>query len=572
MNGFGQFYIRGEVKDVKNRPLQSVKIILHSTGLTYYTGEGGEFGIITSKMTDSISMYFEGFEDYHGLVNAKNYQILQMKMLPLTENKSNLSILSISGDIVEKREKLHKAGDETYNTILENSFVDAQESPSTKIVLNVDRASYSNVRRFINLGDRVPVDAVRIEEMLNYFNLKYEEPARNQLFQVSSTVTTCPWNEKARILYLNVSSKKIPLNNIAPSNLVFLIDVSGSMDKPQRLPLLKKSFKKLVENLRDQDKVSIVVYGGVVGVMLPPTSGSEKEKINEAIDNLYAGGTTPGEAGIIQAYTLAQNSFISGGNNRVILATDGDFNIGLKSEKELEQIISKYKNSGIYLTCLGVGMGNYKDSKIQVLAKYGNGNFAYLDSELEGEKVFLKEFFQTLYTIADDVLMNIDFNSELVRSYRLIGFDNKKNVIADTTNKLEGGEIGPGHNLIAMFEFIPKNEREEKENKETQSDLAVVSIDYRIPDKATSFKAIFDCKKNTIEFSEAPAHIRLATTVAMFGSLLRGSDFISKSEWKNLPEMVKKSIVLNDPVQQEYLSLVEKAFRIYYISKKNPKR
>ncbi|MFZ9661353.1 MAG: YfbK domain-containing protein [Chitinophagaceae bacterium] len=562
--GYGQYYIRGEVKDFKNRPLQNVKIILHSSGLTYYSGEGGAFGIITSRITDSISMYFEGFDDYHGLVNAKNYQVLIMKMLPFTENKSNLSILSMSGDIAEKRDKLHKAGDETYNTILENSFLQAREHPVTKIVLNVDKASYSNARRFINLGDRVPEDAVRIEEMLNYFHLKYEEPAMDELFRVSSNITSCPWNDRSRLLHLNVSSKKIPADHVPASNLVFLVDVSGSMDKPQRLPLLKKSLKKLVDNLREEDKVSIVVYGGVVGVMLQPTNGSEKEKIKQAIEDLYPGGTTPGEAGILQAYTLAQNSFINGGNNRVILATDGDFNIGLKSEKELEEIISKYKHSGIYLTCIGVGMGNYKDSKIQVLAKYGNGNFAYLDSEMEGEKVFLKEFYQTLYTIADNVLMNIEFNSDLVKSYRLIGFDNKKNVIADTSNQLEGGEVGPGHNLIALFEFVPQYDKNLDDDIETSSSVASITVDYRMPNNSKYLKAKFYCENKSTEFALAPSYVRLATSIAMFGSLLRGSEFIPKSQWKELLEITKKAIDTNDPVQKEYFELVEKASRIYY--------
>ena len=279
---------------------------------------------------------------------------------------------------------------------------------------------------------------------------------RQMIFSVlKTTLSSCPWNADNQLFYINLSSKKLNLDTLPPSNLVFLIDISGSMDMPNRLPLLKSAFRFLVNNLRDKDSVAIVVYGGTIGTMLNTTSGGEKEKILKAIDELVPGGSTPGESGIKLAYSVARNHFIKGGNNRVILATDGDFNVGLKTEEELDELITQQRESGIYLTCLGVGMGNYKDSKIQTLAKKGNGNFAYLDNFKEAEKVLLTEFTQTLYAVADDVYMNVEFNPEYVKEYRLIGFDNKVGALKDSLSIIEGGEIGSGHSMVAMFEIVP---------------------------------------------------------------------------------------------------------------------
>ena len=272
---------------------------------------------------------------------------------------------------------------------------------------------------------------------------------------------------------------------------------------PNRLPLLKSSFRKLVENLRPIDTVSIVVYGSVVGVMLPPTSGENKKKIFDAIEELEPGGFTPGEAGILQAYKLAESKFIKGGNNRVILATDGDFNVGQNNEKQLEELITRMKQTGIYLTCLGVGMGNYKDSKIEVLAKKGNGNFAYLDNEQEGEKVLVKELTQTLFTAADDVYMNVEFNPDLVKSYRLVGFDNKRAALADSSSELEGGEIGSGHSVIALFELVPTDENKEAMSVGTMSKyISRIRMHYKYPEKPEDRYSLFSCPYNYLEFGK----------------------------------------------------------------------
>ncbi len=299
----------------------------------------------------------------------------------------------------------------------------------------------------------VPPDAIRLEEMLNYFNIHYEAPGNDSNFSFRSAISRCPWNTANDLLFLHICARKAELKNIPPANLVFLIDVSGSMDLPNRLPLLKSAFSLMVNNLRDQDTVSIVVYGGMNGVWLTPTGGADKKKILESIAELEPGGPTPGEGGIRAAYRLAQSTFIKDGTNRVILATDGDFNVGQQSEEELNQLINGYRNSGIYLTCLGVGMGNYKDSKLEVLANRGKGNFAYLDNEKEAEKVLMEEFSQTVYSVAEDAFVDMQIDPGVVKNYRLIGFDNKSNALQDTSNILQGGEVGSGYSLIAMVEL-----------------------------------------------------------------------------------------------------------------------
>jgi Ca-activated chloride channel homolog len=564
-----QYYIRGEVKDEKNNGLQNVKIILHSTGLPYSSGVGGAFGILTSKATDSLSFYLEGYEPLHSKVNSSKFVSMQMKMQPFTASLQKHSLISITSDMRMKADKQWAAGDETYNTIIENSFIAASKYPNTSLVLNVDRASYSNIRRFVNMNSQVPPDAVRIEEMLNYFNFNYSDPVKDSVFKVESSLTSCPWSPGNQLLFLQVNTRKLQLDKVPPSNLVFLIDVSGSMDMPNRLPLLKSSFRKLVENLRPIDTVSIVVYGSVVGVMLPPTSGEDKKKIFDAIEELEPGGFTPGEAGILQAYKLAESKFIKGGNNRVILATDGDFNVGQNNEKQLEELITRMKQTGIYLTCLGVGMGNYKDSKIEVLAKKGNGNFAYLDNEQEGEKVLVKELTQTLFTAADDVYMNVEFNPDLVKSYRLVGFDNKRAALADSSSELEGGEIGSGHSVIALFEIVPTDENKEAMSAGTMSkSISRVRIHYKYPENPEDRYSVFNCPYNFLEFGEAKPVLRFATAVSLFGSLLRNSEHTKNVSWSDLVSMTEGSSDLNNPLQKEFLDLVVKAQKIYSPLKK----
>jgi Ca-activated chloride channel family protein len=564
-----QYYIRGEVKDEKNNGLQNVKIILHSTSLPYATGVGGSFGILSSKVSDSLSFYLEGYEPLHVRVNTSKFQSLQMKMQPFTASLQKHTLLSVTSDMRLKADKQWVAGEETYNTIIENDIIQAAKYPNTSLVLNVDRASYSNIRRFLTMNSQVPPDAVRIEEMLNYFNFNYDDPPKDSVFKVESSLTSCPWTTGNQLLFLQINTRKLQLDKVPPSNLVFLIDVSGSMDMPNRLPLLKSSFRKLVENLRPIDTVSIVVYGSVVGVMLTPTSGEEKKKIYDAIENLEAGGFTPGEAGILQAYKLAESKFIKGGNNRVILATDGDFNVGQNNEKQLEELITRMKQTGIYLTCLGVGMGNYKDSKIEVLAKKGNGNFAYLDTEQEGEKVLVKELTQTLFSAADDVYMNVEFNPDLVKAYRLIGFDNKRAALADSSSQLEGGEIGSGHSVIALFELTPTQENTQAMGSGTMTkSIAKIKMHYKFPEQTNDRYSYFTCPYNYLEFGEARPILRFAASVSLMGALLRNSEYTRNASWPDLVSITEKSADLNNNLQKEFLDLVLKAQKIYAPLKK----
>jgi len=344
---------------------------------------------------------------------------------------------------------------------------------------------------------------------------------------------------------------------------VFLIDVSASMDMPNRLPLLQSAFRMLVSNLRDKDSVSIVVFGGAIGIMLPTTSGGEKDKINQVIDELVPGGSTPGESGIQLAYQVAKTHFIEKGNNRVILATDGDFNVGVKTETELDELISSHRESGIYLTCLGVGMGNYKDSKIQMLARKGNGNFAYLDNFQEAEKVLMTEFTQTLYAVADDVYMSVQFNEKKVREYRLIGFDNKMTAVCDTFSIVEGGEVGSGHSMVAVFEIVPVEQHGSMEG------LAKFILDYRPSGGAMAVRKEWaDCCG---EASPAPED-RFAAGVVMFGSLLRGSMYTRNMKWDEVVSYAEKNTDVNDPSQRAFLSLVQQAKTIYTKQKRKKGR
>jgi Ca-activated chloride channel family protein len=464
-------------------------------------------------------------------------------------------------------------GDETYTSLLENQFVKAFQFPQTGISLNIDRASYSNVRRFITQGALVPPDAVRIEEMLNYFNLGYHQPDPDKVFHLKSTLTSCPWNKDNQLFLINLSAQKINMEALPPAHLVFLIDVSGSMDMANRLPLLKSAFRLLANNLREKDTVSIVVYGGALGIMLQPTSGKEKEKILKAIDELAPGGSTPGEAGIRTAYGLAKHHFIKEGNNRVILATDGDFNVGVKTEEELDQLITQHRESGIYLTCLGVGMGNLKDSKIHTLAQKGNGNYAYIDSYTEAEKVLLKEFTQTLYTVADRVFMNINFNSEFVKEYRLIGFDNKAGEIADTLTSIEGGEIGSGFSMTAVFEVVPSEENLEAIEKGfVQDKLCNLDIEYSLPGDTIRKNFLNTCPFSYSLFNETDKCQRFSTAVVMFGSKLRNSPYTKNADWNDILSVANASADMSDAQQKEFISLVEKAKYIYTREKKKKRK
>lgn len=565
-----QFYVRGEVTDEAGNILQNVVILQHKTGYVFRSGSAGTFGILSNQQIDTFSFSMQGYRTERLLVNADNYLRVKMKLLPASATHAHRDKLSsVTKDLEKEVQKTWFTGDETYASLLENNFIAAKRFPSTGLALNVDRASYSNIRRFITLNSLVPPDAVRIEEMLNYFNLSYHEPQGDDLFHIKTTLTACPWNTDNQLYYINLSSKKLNLDTLPPSNLVFLIDVSGSMDMPNRLPLLKSAFRLLVNNLRDKDSVTIVVYGGVTGVMLNCTSGGEKEKILKVIDELEPGGNTPGESGIRIAYREARNHFIKEGNNRVILATDGDFNVGLKTEEELDELITKQKDLGVYLTCLGVGMGNYKDSKIQLLAERGNGNFAYLDNYKEAEKVLLKEFTQTLYAVADNVYMEMDFNPEYVKEYRLVGFDNKVGALRDSLAAIEGGEIGSGYSMLALVEIVPTeiNKGAIKDNF-TTGKLAEIKLQYQYPNSPKQHLFKYTSHFAYIPFTELDKSYHFSAAVAMFGSFLRNSPFVKEVGWNEIITMAQNSCGANDLLQKEFITLVQQAKTLYSKVKK----
>jgi Ca-activated chloride channel homolog len=565
-----QYYVRGEVKDESGNVLQNVSIRQHKTGYLFRSGSTGTFGILASQLTDTFTFTMEGYRSEKILVNADNYVSVRLKLLTGSASKIRRDKLaSLTKDLEKQEQKSWLTGDETYASLVENHFVNTRKNPNTGMSLNVDRASYSNIRRFITLNSLVPPDAVRVEEMLNYFNLSYHQPEPPELFKAKTTLTGCPWNPDNQLLYINLSSARLDLDTLPPSHLVFLIDVSGSMDMPTRLPLLQSAFRLLVNNLREKDSVSIVVYGGVTGIMLNCTSGGEKEKILKVIDELEPGGSTPGESGIKLAYSVARNHFIKGGNNRVILATDGDFNVGLRTEAELDEMISAQKESGIYLTCLGVGMGNYKDSKIQTLSEKGNGNFAYLDNYKEAEKVLLKEFTQTLYAVADNVYMDVVFNAEYVKEYRLVGFDNKVGALRDSLSAVEGGEIGSGYSMLALFEIIPTeiNKGAIKDNF-TTGKLADIRLQYQRPNNEKKEIFNYTSRFDFIPFPELEKCYHFSAAVSMFGSLLRNSPFLKNIGWNEIITLAQGATGENELLQKEFIILVQQAKTLYSKVKK----
>jgi Ca-activated chloride channel family protein len=439
--------LRGEIRDEQKNPLSNVRIKLRSSDYQYYSGTMGGFGISIPRAVDTMTIMADGFYVNTVAVNAEKFQTIILKARFAPPPKPTNRLLSLTKNFSREMRDKWTVGSETYSSLLENPFIPADKFPETGFAVNINKASYSNIRRFINMETIVPPDAIRLEEMMNYFNIHYTEPKGDSVFNYQSAISSCPWDDEHELLYLNICAKKASLENIPPANLVFLIDVSGSMDLPNRLPLLKTAFSLMVNNLRRIDTVSIVVYGGVNGVWLTPTCGSEKKKILESIAQLEAGGATPGEGGIRAAYRLAKSTFIKGGTNRVILATDGDFNVGQQTEEELNQLINGYRSSEIYLTCLGVGMGNYKDSKLEVLANRGKGNFAYLDNEKEAEKVLMEEFSQTIYAVAKEAYIDVRFDpAQLVIAEAPVAQHPRAEVLDDDV----GDGDQPLHDLQAL--------------------------------------------------------------------------------------------------------------------------
>ena len=467
---------------------------------------------------------------------------------------------------------------ETYDRIDENKFHSAAKDPLSTFSIDVDTASYSNVRRFLNGGQLPPRGAVRVEELINYFTYNYSQPEAGKPFSVTTEVAGCPWDPKHQLVHIGIQGRKISNENVPPRNLVFLLDVSGSMQYAQKLPLLKSAISLLVENLREEDSVAIVVYAGASGLVLPSTSGAQRERIHSAIDRLRAGGSTNGGAGIQLAYQVAQQNFIKDGINRVILATDGDFNVGTTSQSELTRLIENKRESGVFLTVLGFGMGNYKDSTMEKLADKGNGNYAYIDSLREAQKVLVKEAGATLVTIAKDVKIQVEFNPAQVQAYRLVGYENRMLQAQDfNDDKKDAGEIGAGHSVTAIYEIIPpgvewdqpgiddlKYQNTPKANPETPGDeLLTLKLRYKQPDGDKSSKLVFPVKKSNAFFSDASENFRFSAAVAAFGMMLRDSSHGGTLMLEGVQEIAQTSCGEDtEEYRKEFLRLVQVARKL----------
>ncbi|MEY4538359.1 MAG: hypothetical protein RLZZ306_116 [Bacteroidota bacterium] len=461
---------------------------------------------------------------------------------------------------------------EEYKSEKEIGFKATDKDPQTTFSIDVDRAAYTNVRRFINNGQMPPKDAIRIEEMINYFDYNYAQPKGKEPVNIETEISDSPWNKGLKILHIGLQAKTIPTDNLPASNLVFLIDVSGSMSESNKLPLVKSAFKLLTDQLREQDHVAIVVYAGAAGLVLPPTSGKDKTKIKDALDNLSAGGSTAGGAGIELAYKTALENFVKGGNNRVILATDGDFNVGVSSIESLEKLVENKRKSGIFLSVLGFGMGNYKDSKMETISDKGNGNYAYIDNLSEAEKVFVKEFGGTLFTVAKDVKLQLEFNPKYVKAYRLIGYENRALANEDFKNDAkDAGEMGSGHTVTAIYEIIPAGIESSflpdklKYQQFTQTfmgsiseEVCTVKIRYKQPDSDKSVQIEEVVKDTHITLEKTSENFRFSAAVASFGLLLRNSDFKGSANYEQVVNLAKNAFGKDsEGYRAEFLKLVK---------------
>jgi Ca-activated chloride channel homolog len=477
-------------------------------------------------------------------------------------------ILNRSLCVLPQQQEWNREG---YDRIFENEYLEAAQNPLSTFSIDVDTASYSNIRRFLNNGQMPPEDAVRIEEMINYFSYKYPDPTGEHPFSITTEVANCPWYQGHQLALIGLQGKRLKTTEMAPSNLVFLIDVSGSMQDENKLPLLKQAFSMMTQQLRAEDKISIVVYAGAAGVILEPTTGDQKQTILNAIAQLEAGGSTAGGAGIQMAYELAKKNYIKDGNNRVILATDGDFNVGVSSDGELVRIVEEKRKEGIFLTVLGFGEGNYQDTKMEKLADKGNGNYYYIDTLKEAKKVLVQELGSTLFTIAKDVKIQIEFNPGKVKAYRLIGYENrilKKEDFNDDTK--DAGELGTGHTVTALYEIVPADSKEtfgkvddlkyQKTQVTSSDDILTVKFRYKKPDEDTSRLIAQTVTAKDVQAGNPSENLAWASSVAEFGMLLRNSKFKGDATYQ---ATLKRATAAKgeDPwgFRQEMIELIQKA-------------
>jgi Ca-activated chloride channel homolog len=503
-------------------------------------------------------------------VAQQNLRVRPLAVSPIAN--TGTPVLSQTSS-VQQSDRSGTLNREGYKHNGDNPFQSVSANPLSTFSIDVDAASYSNIRRFINQGQLPPTDAVRLEEMINYFSYDYPSPDGDKPFSVTTEVSDAPWNPKHKLVQIGLQSKQISTENLPPNNLVFLLDVSGSMEDPNKLPLLKSALRLLVNEARDSDKVAIVVYAGNAGLVLPSTPGSQKDKIFDAIEQLAAGGSTAGGEGIQLAYKIARENFLRSGNNRIILATDGDFNVGVTSDEELVRLIEKEREQGIFLTVLGFGTGNLQDAKMEQLADKGNGNYAYIDSLLEAKKVLVKEMGATLLTIAKDVKIQVEFNPTKVQGYRLIGYENR--MLADrdfNDDKKDAGELGAGHSVTALYEIIPTGVKSDvplpqvdslkyqQKSLSNNDEIMQVKLRYKQPSASTSQLLTYSVVDRDVKLDKATTNFRFASAVAEFGMLLRNSPDKGSASFEGVLQRASQSQGTDlDGYRAEFIRLVEKS-------------
>ncbi|GEJ51465.1 TPA: YfbK domain-containing protein [Flavobacterium psychrophilum] len=543
LNGYNVSRAQLSLQEFKN--FEDIEVIKIDEAKKAF-GKNGKNGIILIKTKNRTNDEYEKIEKFEEKLHKKDIDYYSIGFDDLQEN---------------------------YDNFLENPFESPKTAPLSTFSIDVDNASYTNIRRLINNGQKVPKDAVRVEEMINFFKYQYPQPKDNHPFSITTQYSECPWNSKHKLVQIGLQGKNIPTNDLPASNLVFLIDVSGSMNADNKLPLLIESLKILVEQLRKQDKVAIVVYAGAAGLVLPPTAGNEKQTIINALEKLNAGGSTAGGAGIELAYKTAQENFIKDGNNRVILATDGDFNVGSTSDSAMQALIENKRESGVFLTCLGYGMGNYKDSKMEILADKGNGNYAYIDNIQEANRFLGKEFKGSMFAIAKDVKIQIEFNPKHVQSYRLIGYENRKLRPEDFKNDaIDAGELGSNHTVTALYEIIPigtnsdfynqtsdlKYTKTEVTDNNYNDELATIKFRYKKPDAQKSIEMVQIIENKSTVLENATNDLKFATAVAWFGLKLRDSKLITNKSSEDIKKLARLGLSNDlDGYKAEFIRLVE---------------
>lgn len=584
-------HMSGTVYDDKNQALPGAQVIITGTNQGTQTNVKGHYTIDVPEGKSNLTFSFVGFEsqtikigksttlDVH--LKASNQLLKEVVVADydmqqrrgLTDAVAaapsapiNQMLAGKTAGIMIRGNKKYRAAQmqmmpapventESYKGINENGFKTVASDPLSTFSVDVDAASYSNVRRFINNGQLPPADAVRIEEMINYFHYNLAWPTNNEPVAIHTELSAAPWNSNHRLLRIGLKAKTIANDKLPASNLVFLIDVSGSMYEPNKLPLVQSSLKMLVNQLRPQDKVAIVVYAGAAGVVLPATSGDKKTTINNAIDNLQAGGSTAGGAGIKLAYKIAMENLMKGGNNRVMLATDGDFNVGASSDDDMEKLIEKERESGISLSVLGFGMGNYKDSKMETLADKGNGNYAYIDNITEARKTLISEFGGTLFTIAKDVKLQVEFNPAKVQAYRLLGYENRALNKEDFNNdKKNAGDMGSGHTVTAFYEIVPAGIKDDYSGSvdplkyqkpkpvpytSSSDEMLTIKFRYKQPTSSVSKMSHVEVYDKPLALNSTSTDFRFAAAVAEFGMLLRDSQFKQHSTYDQAIKMAR---------------------------------